>query len=165
MKKTTMGLVAIALLSSSLSATSLFFDRGFDNDFDRINRHVKSVMNAHLSHPTFERYSYPKLDMSENDKEYLLKFELAGMQKSDIKLSLEENSMLVLEGEKKQETKEKNSTYFREEISYGKFKRAMRLPKDANLEKMETNYKDGILTVTIPKKEIKEPVSKIIKIN
>ena len=165
MKKTTIGVLAIALLSSSLSATSLFFDRGFDDNFDRLHKHANRVLNTNLVHHRFDSYNYPKLNMSENDKEYVLKFELAGMEKSDIKLSIEQGNMLVLAGEKKQETKEKNSTYYREEISYGKFQRAMQLPKDANHDKMTTVYKDGILTITIPKKEVTVPVSKIIKIN
>lgn len=165
MKKTIIGLITIATLSTSLNATSLFFDRGFNNDFDKLNRLASQMLGSHMVHSGLDRYTYPKLNMSENDKEYKLKFELAGIQKGDIKLTLEDDKLLVLEGEKKRESKDKNSTYFREEIYYGQFKRAIQLPQDADQEKMTTLYKDGILIVTIPKKEVKKSSSKIIKIN
>jgi HSP20 family protein len=160
MKKVTLGLVTTALLSTTLSAGSIFFDRDITHDFDRFNR----VFNLHFTQPSFANYAYPKLNMSENNRHYKLKFELAGMKKSDIKLSIEQNNLLVLEGEKREELKESNTTYFKEEISYGKFKRVIGLPKDANHDKMTTLYKDGILTIVIPKKEIKEQVSKVIEI-
>jgi len=165
MKKTAIGLLSIAMLSSTLSATSLFFDRGIESDFQRLNQYANRVLASHTMHPSLQYQSYPKLNMSENKEQYTLQFELAGINKSDLKLSVEQGNILVLEGEKKQETKEKNSTYFREEISYGKFKRALQLPKDANQAKLETKYQDGILTITIPKKEIQKPTSKIITIN
>ena len=164
MKIQTKALMTVAMLSTLLNAGTPFFNSGFESDFDRFNRYANRLFNAQLMNQSFDRYSYPKLNMSEEKDIYILKFELAGMDKSDIKLSVDENSILVLEGEKKAEIKEQNSTYFKEEFSYGKFKRAISLPKDANADKIETSYKDGILTIKIPKKEIKEPSSKVIEI-
>jgi len=160
-----MGLMAMAVISSSLSATSLFFDRGFDNDFDRFQRLANEMFNSHMAHVSLEKYTYPKLNMSENDKEYKLKFELAGIKKEDIKLTLDDDNVLTLEGNKKQESKEKNATYYREEISYGTFIRAIQLPKNADPHKMQTHYQDGVLIITIPKTEVKKPATKIIKID
>ncbi len=163
MKKIRLGLVAMAILGSSLSAGSLFFDRGIDSDFDRFNRYANRVFHQHLAESSFSHY--PKLNMIEEKDRYILKFELAGMKKSDIKLSLESNNLLVLSGEKRAENREQNGTYYKEEISYGKFQRAISLPKDANSDKMETKYKDGLLTVTIPKQEVTKEKSKVITIN
>jgi len=158
-------LLAAPILASSLNASSLFFDQGFENDFREFDRLAQALMKSHINDRAFGHIGYPHLNMKESREKYTLKFELSGMDKSEVKLSLEQNNMLTIEGEKRRETKENNSTFIREEISYGKFKRVLKLPDDADADKMNTTFKNGILTLTIPKKETKKPTTKIIPIN
>ena len=164
MKKASLFLIA-PMVATTLNASSIFFDQGFDNDFQQFNQLAQSMLKSHMNKNAFTQMGYPHLNMIENDKSYTLKFELPGMDKSEVKLSLEQDRVLTIEGEKRRESKDSNKTFVREEISYGKFKRVMRLPKDADSDKMTTSYKNGILTVVIPKKEIKKSPTKIIPIN
>jgi len=168
-KRSTMGKLAMLLVApmvaTTVNASSLFFDQGFENDFRQFNQLAKAMLSSHLDGNSFGQIGYPHLNMNEDSEKYTLKFELPGMDKSEVKLSLEQDMTLTIEGEKRRESKENNSTFVREEISYGKFKRVLRLPQDADPDKMTTKYKDGILTVVIPKKEIKKPTRKIIPIN
>ncbi len=164
MKKASLFLIA-PMVATTLNASSIFFDQGFDNDFRQFNQLAQAMLNSHRDRSSFGQMGFPHLNMSENEKNYTLKFELPGMDKSEVKLSLEQDRVLTIEGEKRRESKENNKTFVREEISYGKFKRVLRLPKDADSDKMTTSYKDGILTVVIPKKEIKKSPTKIIPIN
>jgi HSP20 family protein len=158
-------LLAAPILAVNLNASSLFFDQGFENDFKEFNRLAQAMIRNHIKDNSLANMGYPQLNMQEDSDKYVLRFELPGMDKSEVKLSLEEDKMLTIEGEKRRESRENNSTFIKEEISYGKFKRVIRLPNDTDSDKMTTKYKDGVLTVTIPKKEIKKSTTKIIPIN
>ena len=93
--------------------------------------------------------------MKENEKEYELKVDLPGMDKSEIKMTVENNG-LVIEGERKSEKKEEKDKYHFTERHYGSFHREVSLPKNANVEAINAVYENGVLNVVIPKKEEKE---------
>ncbi|MFP4446564.1 MAG: Hsp20/alpha crystallin family protein [Desulfosudaceae bacterium] len=112
-----------------------------------------------LSAPAlFEREEnwIPTIDMADNEKEYVIKAELPGMNKDDIDISLG-NGLLTLTGEKKQESKEDKDTYYYRESRYGSFSRSLRLPEDAAPDEVDATYKDGVLRVVVPKKEAAKP--------
>jgi HSP20 family protein len=92
----------------------------------------------------------PSVDIAENDREYLLKAELPDVRKQDIQLSVE-NGSLLLSGERRVEREEKGLTFHRTERAYGRFERAFSLPENADKEKITSEYKEGILTVHVPK--------------
>lgn len=106
----------------------------------------------------------PLTDISENKDQYLLKMDLPGVTKSDLKLSYEDGE-LKISGERKQEKEDKDSKYHRIERTYGKYFRSFTLPKQIEVEKIKAEFKDGQLTVTIPKAEEAKPKELEIKVN
>jgi HSP20 family protein len=94
----------------------------------------------------------PRIDLKDNGDSYLVTAEIPGMKEKDISVSLDQN-VLTLEGEKKAESEEKGKGYFRSEISYGTFFRTIPLHEEIDEGKVEANYKDGVLKVTLAKKE------------
>lgn len=97
----------------------------------------------------------PSVDILEKDGNLILRAELPGMTEKQIDLKLEGNT-LTLKGERKMENQDNKNSYHRVESFYGSFTRSFRLPETVDLEKINADYKNGILTVTIPQKpEIK----------
>lgn len=94
----------------------------------------------------------PAADLVEKEGEYVAKVELPGVSKDDVKITLEDN-LLTIRGEKKNEKETKESNYHRVERSYGSFQRSFSLPTAVKPDKVDAQYKDGILTVTLPKAE------------
>ena len=98
----------------------------------------------------------PSVDIAETETEYEVKAELAGLRKEEIKISVEDN-VLKLSGEKKAEKEDKDKNYHYVERSFGHFERSFRLPKDVRAEEIKAKYKNGILSVEIPKSELVKP--------
>ena len=94
----------------------------------------------------------PKADIEENDREYLVNVELPGVDKKDIKLNLE-NNVLVIKGEKKQSKEVREENYLCCERSYGSFQRTFEFPCMIKQDKIEAEFKDGILQIKAPKAE------------
>ena len=92
----------------------------------------------------------PRLDITETGKTVEVTAELPGIEKKDIDISLD-GDLLVIKGEKKHETEEKGRCYHRVERRFGSFSRTVRLPYEVKTEKIDATFKDGILTVTLPK--------------
>ena len=103
-----------------------------------------------------ERSWLPDLDVSETDKEFIIRAEATGIEKDDIDITLTEG-LLTIKGEKKHENEEKEEDYHLIERSYGSFARTLRLPSDVEHDKIDANYKDGVLKLVIPKPEKVEP--------
>ena len=78
------------------------------------------------------------------------------MDKKDVKISIQ-NNVLVIEGEKKQKTEKKEDNYYRSERFYGKFCRSFTLPSELDSEKIDADYSNGVLTVTLPKSDKVKP--------
>jgi HSP20 family protein len=98
----------------------------------------------------------PLVDVTEDDKEYLIKAELPEIKKEEIKVTVE-NGVLVLSGERKFEKEEKGRKYHRIERAYGSFVRSFDLPDDADVDKVNAEFKDGMLQVHIAKSESARP--------
>jgi HSP20 family protein len=92
----------------------------------------------------------PAIDMYEKDDKYMVKAELPGMKEEDVDVSVV-GDRLTIKGEKKAETEIKEENYYRSERSYGSFFRSIDLPSDADPDKVEASYEDGVLEVAIPK--------------
>ena len=112
----------------------------------------------------------PAIDVREDDKHYTIGIELPGVDKQDIKLSVEKNT-LTISGEKKQEFKEQkeekeqgNVQVLRYERQYGCFQRSLMLPENVDPNAIAASHLNGVLTITLPKVEKKEPVAKQIAI-
>lgn len=92
----------------------------------------------------------PSLDLSETKENLVVKMEVPGMDPKDIQVSLQEN-LLTVKGEKRQEKEDKDERYHRIERSYGSFTRSVRLPVAVDGSKVDASFKNGLLTVTLPK--------------
>ena len=103
----------------------------------------------------------PALDLYQNNDNIVAVVELPGMRKEDIEISLQDG-MLTISGERKEETNQENGATRTERFT-GKFRRSMTLPTRVDVNKVSATYKDGILTVTLPKAEEAKP--KQIQIN
>jgi HSP20 family protein len=98
----------------------------------------------------------PAIDLYEKDDSYTAKVELPGMKEEDVDISVI-GDRLTIKGEKKAETEIKEENYHRSERSYGSFFRSIDLPSDANTDKIEASFEDGILEVSIPKSATVKP--------
>jgi HSP20 family protein len=130
------------------------------NQFERFLREAFSPVSGEGEVST--RTWAPPMDIYENGDNLVLKAELAGINPDDMEIRVEDNT-LYLKGERKSETDVKEQNYHRVERSYGTFARSFSLPNSVDADKVVANYKDGVLTLTMPKKEEAKP--KTIKIN
>ena len=164
MKKILGGVLLSSLLTGSLFATPINIASPYDADFAKMNQYVNTLIQEHLSSSALNNFSYPRTDIVDAKDKIVLKFDLAGVDKKNIKLSIDENKILTLEGEKKESKEEKSKEFVKKEIFYGSFKKAIQLPQNIDENKLQTKFENGILTVTIPKVEIKKPKAKLIPI-
>lgn len=98
----------------------------------------------------------PAVDIQETEKEYLVKAELPEVKREDVKVTIEDN-ILMLTGERKAEKEEKGRKFHRIERFYGTFQRTFTVPPDAEESKVTAEFKDGVLFVHIPKGEKAKP--------
>jgi HSP20 family protein len=98
----------------------------------------------------------PALDVHEDKDTFSVRLELPGMRREDIEVSLQDGA-LVISGERKEEKIGEETTVHRQERYYGRFSRALTLPAAVAGDKVKAQYKDGILTVTLPKAEEAKP--------
>ncbi|HSI83571.1 MAG TPA: Hsp20/alpha crystallin family protein [Candidatus Methylacidiphilales bacterium] len=92
----------------------------------------------------------PQVDIAENSKNYTIRVEIPGVEKEDIHLLVEDDT-LIISGEKRQEKQEDGGSYHRIERSYGSFRRLISLPADADSEHIQADFRQGVLTVTLPR--------------
>jgi len=104
----------------------------------------------------------PRVDMSENDEEYLIKADLPGVSKKDLKVNYEENRLTV-SGERKKESVEEDRDYYRKERIAGTFMRSFTLPRRIKESEIDASFDDGVLTIHIPKVEVSKPKEVKIK--
>jgi len=105
----------------------------------------------------------PQVDVHETDAAYTIEAELAGMSDKDVELVVKED-VLTLKGEKKEEKKEEKKDYLRTERSYGSFERSFVLPDGVDRDKIAATFKNGVLTITLPKTEKARKEAKTIAI-
>jgi len=98
----------------------------------------------------------PSADISETDKEYLIRAQLPGLKKEDVKVTLGDG-VITIQGERKQEKDERGEKFHRVESYYGSFTRAFALPDNIRADAVSCESKDGVLTIHIPKAEQRKP--------
>jgi len=118
----------------------------FDDPFFRIGR---------LSDEESMGMWNPAVDLYEKDEHFIIKAELPGVKKDDIKVDLKDR-VLTLSGERTYDNEVKEENYYRRERSYGKFQRAFTLPAEVDPEKIKAEFKDGVLQIEVPKPENKK---------
>lgn len=132
----------------------------FSEIFDRYARDFFSGLTP-FSSGDLEGNFMPKVEVKESDKDYSVIAELPGIKESDINVSLKENT-LIIEGERKSEKTVEDKGHFRSEFEYGNFYRAIPLLSDVDDKNVEASYKDGLLTISLSKKN--DGKDKVVKI-
>jgi len=129
-------------------------------DFDRLFR---EAFASQLGDTELSTRSWaPPVDIYETEEAIILKAELPGVDPKDVEVRVEDNT-LYLKGERKFEKEVKEQNYHRVERSYGSFARSFSLPNSISTDKVKAEFKDGLLTLTMPKREEAKP--KTIKID
>ena len=103
----------------------------------------------------------PKVDVIDREKDVLLKAEVPGVKKDDLKVSVTDHT-ITIKGETSHEEKEEKGEFYRSERTHGAFSRTITLPADVDSEHAKANYKDGLLEVIVPK--VKKAQSKIVEV-
>lgn len=121
------------------------------------NRALPEIANAKLQWA-------PSADISETEKEYLIRAELPAVRKEDVQVTLEDG-MITIRGERKQQQTEKTEKFHRVESFSGEFSRRFSLPDDADVSAVRAESKDGVLTVHIPKHAVAKAAPLQIKVD
>ncbi len=123
----------------------------FKGDFDRLFEDFFGGADDELNKGDVS----PKVSIEDKSGEYIVRFELAGLSKGDVKVTYK-NEKLYITGEKKEEVE--NAVYFKNERKFGKIARGIEIPMLIKAEEIEATFENGLLTVTLPKEEEdKEP--------
>jgi HSP20 family protein len=134
----------------------------------RIDREMNRLMNSFFGSSVCESgcdYDFmPRVNVRENDDKVSLTFEVPGMDKGDIKIVVEDN-ILTVSGERKFSDEKSENDFVRSEIRSGSFSRSFTLPDTVDAEKVTADYKNGLLEVTLPKKEEKRPKQIEVKVS
>ena len=137
--------------------------------YNIINRSCCMPANIHLKHnpayftkPGFDcnpaEYKAtftPYVDISEDKEAFYIEFELPGVQKNEVKVQVNDERILIVEGKKIRITEENQKT-LRKEIKSGEFSRSFRLPVNVDAEAIHARYENGVLILTLPKVQPKE---------
>ncbi len=125
------------------------------NDLWNLDKIFDSFFNDTFFENALVSNSSIRADIKETEKDYVIDAELPGIDKKDIQLELKDD-LLTIGVEQKQETEEKKENYIRRERRYGSLKRSFYVENVDNAN-IAADYKDGILKITLPKKEVSEP--------
>ncbi len=132
------------------SCLSPFSTSRWMGDFDQL---FNSIFGEPIASPSLLRDVdwLPAFDVIEKEKEYILRFEAAGMKKSDFNISVKDG-VLTVTGEKKTESTDNGDNYTHQESCFGRFSRSFRLPDDVvDEKKVAAKYKNGVLTISLPR--------------
>lgn len=135
---------------------------------NRTSRNIDKVLNDIFNTTPFWTNTNtdfaPRVNITENDSRIKLEFELPGLERDDIKVTVKDG-LLTVSGERKAEKKEENENYVRSEIYNGQFSRSFTLPETVETDKISADYKNGLLTLALPKSEKAKPKTIEVKIS
>jgi HSP20 family protein len=139
----------------------------FEREFNRMFNSLENRFGISKSKDTGEEYEnavwMPLTDIYEDKENFTLKVDLPGSKKEDVKISFT-NGRLSISGERAQESETKDAKCHRIEKSYGKYFRSFNLPELIQADKINAEFKDGQLTITVPKAEEAKPKEIEIKV-
>ncbi|HNX68508.1 MAG TPA: Hsp20/alpha crystallin family protein [Candidatus Omnitrophota bacterium] len=152
-----------------------FFEEDPFEEFDAVSRRISNMMRSAMmfSAPALQSMRQamnqdlgsafsPSVDLEETEKSYIVRSDLPGLEKDKINLTVRDNA-LTIEGmrETSQETQDTSSGFYAHERSYGSFSRTVPLPGPVDESKIAAEYKNGVLTITLPKIKGQTNVQKV----
>lgn len=128
-------------------------------ELEHFGRRMNEVMSTWERNNTEKGRFVPSVDVAEDEKNIYIHAELPGMSKADVQVTVSDERILTIKGEKKQESKTKDDekNYVRIERSYGSFTRSFSLPDNVNAESINAAFDNGVLNLTLPKMEPAKP--------
>ncbi|KAF5180890.1 17.3 kDa class I heat shock protein [Thalictrum thalictroides] len=129
------------------------------------NSNNNSLSASSSSAREASQFASTRIDWKETPEAHVFKADLPGLKKEEVKVEVEEGKVLQISGERSKESEEKNDKWHRVERSSGKFLRRFRLPENAKVDEVKAAMENGVLTVTVPKQEVKKPEVKSIEIS
>ena len=138
--------------------------------FYSLQKEINRIFDNFFSEITSDRFFgdsggifIPSVDIKEKEKEIIVTAELPGMDADDIEINISDD-VLTLRGEKKEDKEEKDSSFYRRECFYGSFHRDIPLPVEIDPDKVEADFKRGVLKIRLPKKPESERKAKKIQV-
>lgn len=141
--------------------------RDVEDVFDRYARALALPMGMRQGRGLFSAEGgewSPQVDISETDNHFIVTAELPGIKREEVKICIDDG-VLNLRGERKEEKEEKGRRFHRTERFYGAFSRSFTLPKNVDESHIEATFKDGVLTLQLPKKAADKPKSIEVKVH
>ena len=138
--------------------------RGFNSLFNRMNY----LMNSYDRPAVYSQSKcgyVPRVNISEDEKGLYFEAEIPGMSKEEIKVTVNDENVLMISGERKQEEKQEDKNYIRYESRAGQFCRSFMLPENVDPDSIKANYNNGLLNLEIAKKEPEKPKELTVEIN
>jgi HSP20 family protein len=140
----------------------------FPSDILNIQRNINRMFDGFFRGDVFDEETTtsawtPVVDIAERDDAYVVKVELPGVSKDDVRITTQDN-ILTIRGEKKQEKESKGANYHRIERAYGSFQRSFTLPGTVKEDEIDPVFKDGTLAITLPKAEEAKPKTIEVKV-
>jgi len=145
--------------------TLVRFNRGNRGDLARLHGEMDDLFDSFfrgLDRPFSGYKAWPAIDVAEQENEIVVRAEVPGCKADDIDISVHGN-VLTISGEKKLSEEKKEKGYYHVESAYGSFRREVTLPTDINQSKVDATYKDGVLSITLPKAEKAKTIKVKIK--
>jgi len=129
--------------------------RGFDTMMRRMNDVFDDVQRGGIR---FEVGDFsPRVDIADDEKALTINAELPGIAKDDVKITVNGDNVLTIRGEKKREETQEEKNYMRVERSYGSFTRSFALPDTVDSQNISASFTDGVLTISLAKREPAKP--------
>ncbi len=137
--------------------------RNFDSMFRRMNDVFEDIQKGGIR---FEVGDFsPRVDITDDAANVVIHAELPGIPKENVRITINEQNVLSIRGEKHREEKSEDKNYVRVERSYGSFARSFVLPDNLATNNVQAAFDNGVLTITIPKREPEKPREQEISIN
>nr|ACG36285.1 16.9 kDa class I heat shock protein 1 [Zea mays] len=150
----------------SLVRRSSVFDPFSVDLFDPFDSMFRSIVpSSSSSGSETAAFASARIDWKETPEAHVFKADLPGVKKEEVKVEVEDGNVLLISGQRSREKEDKGDKWHRVERSSGQFVRRFRLPENAKTEEVRAALENGVLTVTVPKAEVKKPEVKSIQIS
>ncbi|KAL3521163.1 hypothetical protein ACH5RR_019312 [Cinchona calisaya] len=126
---------------------------------------LNTLTNVPNRAPETSAFANARVDWKETPEAHVFRADLPGLKKEEVKVEVEEGRVLQISGERSREQEEKNDKWHRVERSSGKFLRRFGLPENVKVDQVKASMENGVLTVTVPKEEVKKADVKAIEIS
>ena len=144
-----------------------------DMTFVRDNNWLPALLDdlftdSRLDAPRYENFSIPAVNIREKNTNFVMELAVPGLKKEDFNIEVEDEVLTVsatVPSDNEETSESKNERFTRREFQYGTFKRTFNLPETINVEDIQAGYSDGVLTITLPKKEEQKALKKMVEIS